>query len=37
VDTGNGEVTRELDLSNILNGGEETLGGAICANVDEEI
>ena len=37
VGTGDGEVTREFDLSNILNGGVEALGGAICADVDEEV
>ena len=34
---GDGEVSGESDLSNILNGGVEVLGGTISINVGEEI
>ena len=37
VDTGDDEVTRELDISNVLNGGVETLRGAVCVDVDEVV
>ena len=37
VDAGNGEVTGELNLGNILNCGVEVLGGAIRIDVDEQV
>jgi hypothetical protein len=36
IDTGDGEVTGELDHSNILNGGIQVLGGAVNIDVGEE-
>jgi len=37
VGAGDGEVTRELDLSNILNSCVEVLGGATSIDVGEEV
>lgn len=34
---GDSEITGELNLSGILNGGEEVPGGAVRVNVDEEV
>jgi len=35
VDAGDGEVTRELDLNDVLNSGVEVLGGAVSIDVGE--
>ena len=37
MDAGDSEVTKELDLSNILNSGIEVLGGATSIDVGEEV
>ena len=37
VYVGDGEVTGELDLSDILNGGVEALGGAVSIDVGEQV
>ena len=37
MDAGDSEVTRELDLSNILNSSVEILGGATGIDVSEEV
>ena len=37
VDAGYGEVTRELDLGEILNSGIQVLGGAIGVYVGEQV
>ena len=37
MNAGDGEVTGELDLSNILNSGIEVLGGATSIDVGEEV
>ena len=37
MDTGDGEVTSELDLGNVPNSGVEVLGGAIVVDVGEEV
>jgi len=37
VDAGDSKVTRELNLSNILDSGVEVLGGAINIDVGEEV
>jgi hypothetical protein len=37
VDAGDGEVTKELNRSSILNSGVQVLGGAVSINVGEEV
>ena len=37
VDTGDGEVTRDVNLDSIPNGGEQVLRGAIGIDVGEEV
>jgi hypothetical protein len=37
VDAGDGEVSRELNCSNVLNVGVQVLGGAVSIDVGEQV